>query len=108
MSMNAVKWPADSSGQVIIHYGFASGFQWENEVDQYLIEMTNDIGCVIFVRESNMGSGLVIDRIDESKSICVTFYRKSPNNHFEPRLQMVSYFSMEMLMETDSVGQRSA
>ena len=64
MSMHAVKWQADSSGQVIIHYGFAPGFQWENEVDQYLIEMTNDIGCVIFVRESNMGSGLVIDRID--------------------------------------------
>ena len=41
---------------MIIHYGFAPGFQWENEVDQYLIEMTNDIGCVIFVRESNMGS----------------------------------------------------
>ena len=37
----------DAAGNIVVPYGFAPGFKWMSEVQQFMTEMSNDIGCIV-------------------------------------------------------------
>jgi len=48
----------DSNGNIVIPYGFSPGYKWKRDIDEYMLRLTDDIGCITFNREDQMSTSI--------------------------------------------------